>query len=222
MTDGNRVLIHIGKCGGKTLEFGLEAKYGSDVEIVHIKKPEYDENATYFIVARNPIARVHSAFRWRYKKVITRGRQHDRFPGEREALLKYERLENIAKVLYFPDGSPNHEAQQELRTIHHIREDISFYLTDFLERCEPGQIEGVLMQENLDADILRVFGYENELHRHRTRKDNKSDTLSPVSVRNLARFFSKDYEALTRLYCWGKIEHKVYCKAVATKLFMTG
>lgn len=33
-------------------------------------------------------------------------------------------------------------------------------------------------------------------------------------MRNLKRFFSKDYEALMVLYCWQKIDRQVFLDAV--------
>jgi hypothetical protein len=212
---GSTVLVHIGKCGGRTLKNGLKnAVRNSDIHVVHINKPIYRSDLKYIIVARGPLSRLHSAFRWRYKLVVTDGTQRDRFKGEYDVLVKYGSLNSLAEALYSEDGRENTAAQQEIRKIHHIREDISFYLDDLLSKCNPNQIVGVLMQENLDEDILRVFGYNNELREHMNSASAEDKALSEIGSSNLMTFFRKDYEALVKLYCWGKIEREVLIRAI--------
>ena len=129
-------------------------------------------------------------------------------------VMKYKNLNNIAEALYDDSGVANSTAQYEMRKIHHIREDISLYLTELLSKCQPNQIIAVLMQENLDKDIFRVFGYRNELNAHRNTASENHQGLSEAGLRNLMRFLEKDYEALTKLYCWGKIDREVIVKAL--------
>jgi hypothetical protein len=62
-------LIHIGKCGGFTVETVLKNN-NYDFDSVHIQKCTFDSNKKYVIVIRNPISRFISAFYWRYKLVI--------------------------------------------------------------------------------------------------------------------------------------------------------
>ncbi len=205
------VLVHIGKCGGRTLRNGIEsATQNSDIHVVHRNKPIYREDLKYIIIARNPWLRVFSAFRWRYKLVVSDGDQKDRFEGEYDVLVKYGNLNNLAEALYHEDGSVNTLAQQEIYRIHHIREDISFYLHDLLSRCTPNQILAVLLQENLDNDILRVFGYKNEIRAHSNPVTEENNAISETALSNLMRFFKEDYEALMTLYCWGKVERKIF------------
>jgi hypothetical protein len=212
---GSTVLIHIGKCGGRTVKNGIQNAEKNLVNYsVHIKKPVYRKDLKYVVMARGPISRLTSAFRWRYKLVVSDGVQKDRFEGEYEVLTKYKNLNNIAEALYDESGIANITAQQEMRKIHHIREDISFYLSDLLRKCHPDQILAVLMQENLDEDIFRVFGYRNELYEHCNPSAEDDQGLTESGLRNLKRFFVEDYEALTKLYCWGKIDREVIVKAL--------
>jgi hypothetical protein len=212
---GSTVLVHIGKCGGRSLRDGIEnAQQNSDVHVVHIRKPIYRKDLKYIIVARGPVSRLISAFRWRYRLVVSDGSQRDRFEGEYDVLVKYGHLNNLAEALYHKDGTPNRTVQQEIRRIHHIREDISFYLSELLSKCRPNQIVAVLMQENLDDDILRVFGYKNEIRSNRNPPTEEDKELSETGRANLIKFFRNDYEALTKLYCWGKIERKVFIEAI--------
>ncbi len=212
---GSTVLIHIGKCGGRTVRDGINNAEKNFVNHeVHIRKPVYRKDLKYIVVARGPISRLNSAFRWRYKLVVTDGVQKDRFEGEQEVLMKYKNLNNIAEALYDERGVANNTAQLEMRKIHHIREDISFYLTDLLSKCQPDQIVAVLMQENLDEDIFRVFGFRNELNAHHNPVSGDDQGLSETGLRNLMRFFEDDYKELTKLYFWGKIDREVIVKAL--------
>jgi len=209
------VLIHIGKSGGRTIKNGIQnATQNKDVYEVHIRKPIYRPDLKYIIIARNPISRVQSAFRWRYKWVVEEGKQRDRFHREYEVLVKYGTLNNLAEALYDEDGSINKMAQKDIRHIHHIREDISFYLAELLQKCLPEQIEAVLMQENLDEDIFKVFGYHNELTSHRNPDIESKSSLSDLGIKNLMHFFRQDYEILTKLYCWGKLDREVFFKVM--------
>ena len=215
---GSTILIHIGKCGGRTIRDGLSSATKNQVDYeVHIKKPVYRRDLKYIIVARGVLSRLDSAFRWRYKLVVTDAIQRNRFKGEYEVLVKYKSLNSIAEALYDDNGIANKEAQEDIKKIHHIKEDISFYLTDLLNRCDPNQIVAVLMQENLDNDIKRVFGYENRLKKHINSSANHSLNLSKKAKENLMRFFIKDYEALMKLYCWNKIEKDIFKKALDDK-----
>ena len=209
------VLIHIGKCGGESLKAALrDSGLAERMLMVHIEQPAYRGDHEYIIVARNPLRRMISAFNWRYKLVVLDGTQMDRFPGELDVLRRYGSIDALGEALYDDDGRPEIPALADARRIHHIREDIGFYLTHLLDRCDPGQIRAVLLQERLDADIERVFGIRNA-HRinenHATRDDGR---LSPRARRNLMRFLHRDYEALARLYAWGKIERKAYLRAI--------
>ncbi len=206
----NTVLIHIGKCGGSTLRTALEQIADTfPVQIVHVEKPIYNADHSYIIVARGPISRVISAFNWRYKLVVTDGTQHDRFKGELEVLRRYESLNTLAEALYDNDGNPNQAAHNDIRKIHHLREDISFYLSELLQQCQPEQITAVLMQENLNADIQRVFGVTAG-EREKDNSKASANTLSDQAEQNLRRFFRPDYEALTLLHSWRLIEDTVF------------
>lgn len=204
------VLIHIGKCGGRSVRNGIQHAKQNTVDLeIHNRRPVYRKDIRYIIVARNPITRLDSAFRWRYRRLVTEGTRRERYPGERDILIKYESLNNLAEALYSQDGTLNTAVARETRKIHHIRENLSFYLSALLRKCHPDQIVAVLMQENLDHDIHRVFGYENTLREHVNSSPQKDPELSGLAVQNLMRFFEKDYASLMTLYCWGKIEPDV-------------
>ncbi|MCC7096256.1 MAG: hypothetical protein IT472_03635 [Thermomonas sp.] len=212
---GSTVLIHIGKCGGGSLKRGLvNATKNIGPIVVHMQKPPYRADLKYIIVARDPIARVESAFRWRYRLVVAEGMRDNVYRDEFDILSSYSNLNRLAEELYTEAGLPVAKAQSAMKSIHHIREDIAFYLHDLLEKCEPEQVIAVLMQESLDSDISKVFGYENSFNVRLNRESATNGSLSLLGLRNLRRFLADDYEALMKLYCWGKIDCDVFRRIV--------
>ncbi|MGP9806426.1 hypothetical protein [Paracoccus sp. NSM] len=199
------VLIHIGKCGGSTCRTTLEAGGVRIGSVVHIRQPQPDPAARYVIIARSPIARALSAFNWRHHLVATDPAQAARFPGEQAILTHYGTMDALARQLYFPDGSDNALVQGQFRAIHHLGESIAFYLDPFLWQVGPRQIAGVMMQETLDADLLRLFGIRTGLR----QKANRATTppamlcLSDIARAHLRRFLAHDFECLDRLRSWG-------------------
>lgn len=106
---------------------------------VHIEKPPIYYNRKYAIICRGPISRVVSAFSWRYKLVVRDGVRRNRFPGEWEVLTKYKTINALAESLYV-NGDFQESAGSDIRKIHHLREDINFYLGDLLSCIDPSQI----------------------------------------------------------------------------------
>ena len=214
LPSGSTVLIHIGKSGGRTVRDGIKNAVRNHVDHeVHIRQPVYRHDLNYVVVARAPIPRLESAFRWRHKILLDDGNQRDRFQGEYDVLKRYSSLNAIAEKLYDDKGVADPEAHGDIKKIHHIRENMSFYLRDLLSLCSPEQIVAVLMQESLDRDIERVFGYENLLRKHRNDENSSGSHLSEHAISNLRRCFYSDFEALIKLYSWGKIDREVFLMA---------
>ncbi|TLU67309.1 hypothetical protein FE810_03225 [Thalassotalea litorea] len=201
------VLIHVGKCGGGTLQKTL-ARDPRKIRFYsfHVEKPIYRNKDQYYILARDPISRSISAFNWRYKLVVESKEQVERFPGEYQALSKYKSLNRLAECLYDDNGSANHEAIDEFNSIHHLKENISFHLTEFLKKCPAGNIKGVLMQESLNADMEKFFSVDNEKIGYDKRNPSKvSSELSLRARKNLVRYLEDDYHCLFKLHNLGLI-----------------
>ena len=165
---GPTFLVHIGKCGGSSLRRALLAQDEKpDLRIIHIRKPPIKPKGRYYIVVRNPLSRALSAFNWRHKLVVETEEQKDRFEGEWQVLQKYGNLNALANALYTEDGADNKRAQADFRKVHHLQEDIAFYLSELLEGITPAQVEGVFSQETLDADIEQAFGLKSEFREKR-------------------------------------------------------
>lgn len=199
------VYIHIGKCGGASLNSAVQRSRILRDEFrhitrVHIEKPAYIPDARYLIVLRNPVSRALSAFNWRYRLVVEDASQDSRYEGESDVLRKYGTLNTLAENLYVGEEL-NEEVAGEFRLIHHLKEDISFYLSDLLEQVDAEQIFAVLAQENLDGDIEAHLGVLNEsrIHSNRPETDSEKLQLSDLARSNLKRFLQRDYDAIRRL-----------------------
>lgn len=201
------VLIHIGKCGGTSLRLALREGNIGLYEEVHIKQPIIDESHKYFIVTRSPIARSLSAFNWRFHLVVTTDQQPDRFAGEKQILLKYKTMNSLAEALYFSNGTANALAQGNFRSIHHLGENISFYLSELLNKLGAKQIGGVFSQESLADDAQRILGISvaAQTHRHKSQTLPEMLFLSALARRNLTRFLRDDFRCMDILDDWGKL-----------------
>lgn len=204
-TEDTLVYVHIGKCGGKSLWTAIrESKIVEDrfssVERVHIRKPPIRQHARYLVVVRNPIQRAISAFNWRYARVMTEPGQRDRFEGERDALLKYRTLSALSEALY--DGDTlNPDAARNFNSIHHLRENIAFYLSDLLDAISEDQIFAVLATETLDADIHAQLGVcgVRRIHQNAHRVPSGKKQLSARAHENLKRYLAEDYTSIRRV-----------------------
>ncbi|WP_139058884.1 hypothetical protein [Thiorhodococcus drewsii] len=173
--------------------------------VVHLRQPTVEIAARYVIIARAPIARALSAFNWRHQLVNSDARQAARFPGERAILNHYGKLGALAEQLYFQDGTDNALAQGNFRSIHHLGESIAFYLDPLLAQIGPGQMDGVVMQETLEADLTRLFGITTSL-RERAHCSATPPGMLALSKRarvNLRRFLARDFACLETLRDWG-------------------
>ncbi len=199
------IYLHVGKCGGSTLLSAIRRSETirlrfSAVSYAHFKKPTVYRNAKYMLVVRHPIARAVSAFNWRYKLVVVDEVQKDRFVGEYDILVKYGSLEQMALALY-ENGVLNEEVAQEFRSIHHLKEDIAFYLSDLLENLVPEQLFAVLTTEHLNADIERVLGIVEpaKIHENHSVTPHAKLRLSEHASSNLRNFLKADFECLDKL-----------------------
>jgi hypothetical protein len=193
-------VIHIGKCGGSTVSCILN-KFGIKHENIHIVKCTFDDNYKYLIVIRNPIDRVISAFNWRYKLVVLDKTQENRFVGEKDTLEKYGCVNNFAENIDCFDISKSY--------IHHIYEDINFYLCDFLKNVKKENVIGVVTQEDLKNDIKFIFNIcNNNIHIH-----NNTEACKYISEKGrqlLKQHLYKDYECVNKLFALGLLSDKQY------------
>jgi hypothetical protein len=194
-------IIHIGKCGGSTIEKIL-TKNNIEFNKIHITKPIFNKKYKYLITIRNPIDRFISAFNWRYKLVVLDKIQENRFEGEKDTLIKYGCVNNLAENITSFDINKSY--------IHHIYEDINFYLDDFLGKCKKENIIGILTQEDLQHDIKQIFNIcDTNIH------INQNNTIINKYISSqgydlLKNYLYKDYECINKLFAMGCLSDKQY------------
>ena len=192
-------LIHIGKCGGSSVSSLLDA-HRLRFQRTHITRIPFDPTKRDVIVIRNPIQRFVSAFHWRYKLVVVDKTQKGRFRGEAETLEHYGTANKLAETIDTFDIDKTY--------IHHIKEDISYHLRDFLASAKKESIRGVITTEHLNADVKALFGIDNKIHEKRNNLEKP--TLSPIGRANLKKYLEKDYECIDRLYRMGCLTEEQY------------
>lgn len=194
-------IIHIGKCGGSTIHYVL-AKNNIEVNEIHIAKPIFNEKYKYLITIRNPIDIFISAFNWRYKLVVLDKIQENRFEGEKDILIKYGCVNNLAENITSFDINKSY--------IHHIYEDINFYLDDFLKKCKKENIIGIVTQEDLQHDIKQIFNNcDTDIH------INQNNTIINKYISSqgydlLKNYLYRDYECINKLFAMGCLSDKQY------------
>ena len=212
-------VIHVGKSGGSTVRLAIEqspllAKKYDKIKITHVAQLKYRRRHDYLIIIRNPIDRAISAFNWRYHLVVETEKQRERFKGEWQVLEKYSTLNSISENLYSPDSELlNARVSREFRAIHHLREDISFYLSAMLKDVNPGQIYGIIKQHSLAADCKLLLGPSVEVQHdksHGHSVDPWKKELSKLARRNLRRFLHEDFACILKLYNLGLLTWNDY------------
>jgi len=183
------IFIHIGKCGGSTITNTLN---NNNIKFnrVHVTCPQYQSDKKYLIAIRNPVERFVSAFCWR-KFLVSRNHepwQKDRFHGEYNFFQKFTTIESLMQ---------SDITILEKQYVHHIKEDIHFYLGDFVNQCDPTNVMGVVCTENLNKDLENIFNIKNELHINNNSKSKKK--LKEEYREPLKKYLHKDYLVIEKL-----------------------
>lgn len=128
---------------------------------------------------------------------------------EYKILDKYGSLNDLSELLY-QNEKLNEEVANEFKKIHHLKEDISFYLKPILKNINKSDIFGILLQPTLNSDIKRVLNVSHftSRHIHSSRVDPKKFTLSANSEGNLKKFLIEDYRSIVDLYSIGCLSKK--------------
>ena len=215
--------VHIGKCGGSTVKKLLPLspvvgeQYSSFFES-HINGVVADSGCDYLFCLRNPIDRAFSAFEWRKKLVLEDALpdQVRRFPGERRILRQYKSLGSMARLLYRPDGQLNQAVARDFRSVHHLRESISFYCSPLLSMLNPSNILGVVCQETLADDCSRILAVDaaGVQERSNTSKQQADQDLDFEAVNNLKRFLVEDYQSITALWGLGVLSDQQFWRVM--------
>ena len=211
----DKVVIHIGKCGGSSVIKELK-KRGIKFFEKHVGEVKYRRSKKYIIIIRNPISRFVSAFNWRIKLVIEEGTQKDLYKGEKTLLNKYKNVNDLAENIYNNKGELVLDFKNENFYIHHIKEDISFYLEDLLKKCKKKQIVAVIATETLNDDMKHFFDIDITSH---LKKNTKATYLSDLAIKNLVKYLKKDFECIEKLNNMNVLSETQY-KKLSNKIFI--
>jgi hypothetical protein len=180
------IFIHIGKCGGSTIT-NILRNHNIKFDRVHVARPQYQSDKKYLISLRNPVERFVSAFYWRKRLVSTK--QKDRFYGEYNFFQKFTTIEDVIN---------NDITTLRKNYVHHIKEDISFYLGDFVNQCDPTNVIGIVCTENLNKDIENIFDIKARGVHINNNKKNKKE-LQEKYRESLKKYLYKDYLIIEKL-----------------------
>ena len=202
----NLVIIHIGKCGGSTVCNELESN-NIKFSNIHIREAIYTPNNKYVILIRNPIKRFISAFNWRYYLVCDSKTQENRFDNEKNILNQYKNVDNLCHDLEINPDIFNGSSSSG-NYIHHLKEDIYFYLKSFIKKCPKKQILGVICTETLKDDMKKIFNIDLVKHENNNHKYNK--IITDKSYEILKTYLKNDYMIIDQMYQNGWIDDKQY------------
>ena len=179
-------------------------------------------NCDYLFCIRNPIERAFSAFEWRKKLVLEDQLpdQVNRFPGEKSILLKYGDFGSISRSLYCSDGRLNQDVARDFRSIHHLRESISFYCRPLLAVLNSYNLFGVVCQENLAADCAEILGVDASGVRERSNVSKRviEEDLDALAVKNLKRFLHEDYQCIAAIWSIGGLSDQQFWRVMTSSL----
>jgi hypothetical protein len=223
--------IHIGKCGGSFISETIKEKI-PDFLYFHQKKPEVLD-VKYIIWVRNPLSRFVSAFNYSYA-ILNHDFSGIKNQTVYNSLAPYFIERKKTKGYIYPPkytdlmnyfGNANNLAEaienkdRELRgkarslTFHpseHIKKGIGWHLSEeFLDNIKD-KIFFVGSQENMKEDVKKLgdkLGVEFSDRKPARKNTFFTDRyLSEVAIKNLKKFYKKDYQALGVLKDLGWID----------------
>lgn len=216
----NLHLIHVGKCGGSTVtelisSSEVVSSQYQKVFFSHVEGFKFVDNCDYLLCLRNPISRAISAFAWRRKLVFIDSHpgQINRFPGELDVFNRYPTFAQMLELLYSgPDESLDQNVARDFNLIHHLRENIYFYLSRLENILCSSSLFGVICQETLAEDCLQLLGVRagQTIRRYNNMKHDSIGALSPLAIKNLKRFLMDDYLSIASLWTRGLINDEKF------------
>jgi len=239
-SDQHITFIHIGKCGGTTVDSYLK-NHLSNYTSIHTKKPIYNPNTKYIIWLRDPISRFNYAFNMSYDIINNNsllGGKHiyvnnkfdpNKWDSEYIKLINYFKTpNNLAEALNIEHPDYNNAMKlfsfTKLKTgFQHISAGISWYLSDKFLNDAKDNIIFIGNQENLNNDIeklrLKLQQYNINLPKDYLLENKRvandyNKYLSNKSMLNLNDYLKKDYEIIHKLE---QINHNRYIENFSNK-----
>ena len=109
---------------------------------------------------------------------------------------------------------------RDFHCVHHLRESISFYCRPLLGVLAPGNIFGVVIQEQLAEDCGKLLGVDASGLRERSNASKRriDQDLDAEAVKNLKRFLVEDYESIAALWSFGALSDQQFCRLMSSSV----
>ena len=139
-----------------------------------------------------------------------------RFPGEARILRHYKSLGSMARLLYRSDGRLDQAVARDFRSVHHLRESISFYCSPVFGVLTPNNILGVVCQETLADDCARILAVDVAELQERSNASKRpiDQDLDLKAVNNLKRFLVEDYQSIATLWSLGALSDQRFSRVM--------
>jgi len=112
--------------------------------------------------------------------------------GEFDTLTYYGSVNNLAENIADFDIDSSY--------IHHIKEDINFYLDNFLLECKKENIIGIITTENIHFDIQQIFkSYDTISTIHELNNNQMSKIITDIGYEKLKKYLYRDYDCIDKL-----------------------
>ena len=189
--------IHIGKCGGETVEYYLKSK----IKSIHCHPVDFDSSQKYLLLLRNPIERFISAFYWR-RFLLLSGQQSEN--KELEFYKDYPNLNTLCKNLFDEHGHLNLPTDSKIHQHYtcghpsHIGMGMDYYIGGIVKQLNSENVIGTICTETLSQDMRRLFGIEVTKHFKKNSANKIETTQQSRSI--LKRYLTKDYQCIEQLY----------------------
>jgi hypothetical protein len=198
-------IVHVGKCGGTSVRQAVKKSRVVKnryirVRRFHFEKPYFSDDFDYLFVLRSPLRRAVSAFNYRHAHVVQLGTEATRFEGEREVLLNFESLSDLAEIV-ISDGEVLPEGLAAWSRIHHLGdESFETYLDPLVTQISKEQIFGVFLTNRLGSDIRRKLFVKPVKRRDSSQFPRPGDKrLTSLAEQNLRALLAKDFSLLVAL-----------------------
>ncbi|MCD6143412.1 sulfotransferase family 2 domain-containing protein [Thermococcus sp.] len=202
--------LHIGKTGGTSIKYALRWNFFTKNYIISLHRhsttlEDIPEGEYVFFFVRDPIGRFVSGFYSRLREGKPR-HYKPHTPEEKKAFSKFKTPNELAEALSSSDSEIKKAAMDAMKAIGHVKTSYWDWFKDedyFTSRVN--DIVFVGRQEYLSQDfekLKKILGLppsltlpQSDVLAHKT-PDYYDKRLSELAVKNLRKWYKKDYEFL--------------------------
>jgi|AntAceMinimDraft_5_1070358.scaffolds.fasta_scaffold05194_3 hypothetical protein len=187
-------LIHVGKTGGESVNFGLRDIF-SDYKVIHLTHvvPSDLKDRTVFFPIRDPVSRFESAYKWRKHESSASG-----FAIEREIFECYPTLADFGSHC-LEETACAETLQHELQTnqsVHHLGMGLQYYTENFDYQHVPMYItQAESLQDDFDRAVSHLLGVDVSFPLQHANADyaEKDDWIPEEFKANVRQLLQGEY-----------------------------